>query len=288
MTENVNNPTLDPRWGEPEPTHDPWILAHFEPLSSDVLITTAPKAGTTWMQQILYQMKTGGDPDFANINDVVPWLERPQPNKSWQQVLKDYQNLPSPRLFKTHCTAEQTPGIGVASIVLSFRDPRDCFVSFYHHVMNMTDSTREIVGIPKPESVTSFLDDWLKYAVWYRNVKSWWPYRNHNKVLILRYQDMKNDLSSCIDQLVSFLGWELTTSQKENVIKYSSFDWMKANDEKFTHQIQSDAPSFKPGKFIRKGKTGNYKTILTSDMEQRILEHAYRELESDCIKYLAL
>ena len=142
--------TLDPKWGQPDRTHDPWVLAHFQALESDVLITTAPKAGTTWMQQILYQMRTGGDPNFDTIDAVVPWLERPRAGKSWQQVLEDYDALPRPRLFKTHCTAEQTPGIGTASIILTVRDPRDCCVSFYHHLMNMTDEAREASGHQRP------------------------------------------------------------------------------------------------------------------------------------------
>ena len=83
--------SLDPKWGQPDGTHDPWVLAHFQPLESDILITTAPKAGTTWMQQILYQMRSGGDTDFDNIDTVVPWLEHPRKGKSWRQVLDDYE-----------------------------------------------------------------------------------------------------------------------------------------------------------------------------------------------------
>jgi hypothetical protein len=34
------------------------------------------------MQQILYQMRSGGNTDFDNIDTVVPWLERPRKGKS--------------------------------------------------------------------------------------------------------------------------------------------------------------------------------------------------------------
>ena len=42
---------------------------------ADVLIATYPKAGTTLMQQIVHGLRTGGDMDFDEITEVVPWLE---------------------------------------------------------------------------------------------------------------------------------------------------------------------------------------------------------------------
>ena len=80
MSQHTKN--LDPRWGISSPHHDPYVLANFQARESDVLITTAPKAGTTWMQQILHQLRTGGDESFSSIDDVVPWLERQREDKS--------------------------------------------------------------------------------------------------------------------------------------------------------------------------------------------------------------
>ena len=47
----------------------------FKPRSSDVFIVTPPKCGTTWMQQIVHQLRTGGDMEFGGINEVVPFIE---------------------------------------------------------------------------------------------------------------------------------------------------------------------------------------------------------------------
>jgi hypothetical protein len=280
--------SLDPKWGQPDGTHDPWVLAHFQALDSDVLITTAPKAGTTWMQQILYQMRSGGDPDFDYIDAVVPWLELPREGKSWQQVLNDYDALPRPRLFKTHCTAQQTPGIGTANIVLTVRDPRECCVSFYHHLMNMTEEAREVSGHHRPASFAAHVNNWLEFAAWYRNVKSWWPYHDHEKVLLLRYKDLKRDLAASIDRIAAFLGWVLSMEQKAQVLEYGSFDWMKAHDDKFSGQTGSGKSSFKPGRFIRQGKVGAYKDLLTPELEKKILDRAHSELDPECLRFLEI
>ena len=280
--------TLDPKWGQPDGTHDPRVLAHFQALESDVLITTAPKAGTTWMQQILYQMRSGGNTDFDNIDSVVPWLERPRRDKSWRQVLDDYDTLPRPRLFKTHCTAEQTPGIGTARIILTVRDPRDCCVSFYHHLINMTDSARDMTGHQRPASFAAHVETWLKFAAWFRNVKSWWPYRDHEKVLLFRYEDLKRDPGAGVDRIAAFLDWVVTPEHKAKVLKYSSFDWMKAHDNKFSGQTESGDSTFKPGRFIRQGKVGAYRDLITPVLEKKILDRAHAELEPECLRFLEI
>jgi len=286
MTKSTSE--VDPRWGIPSPMHDPYVLANFQARSTDVLITTPPKAGTTWMQQILHQLRTGGDESFTSIDEVVPWLERSRSGKSWQEVINYYETLPDPRLFKTHCTAEQTPGIDTAYIILTSRDPRDCCISFYHHLLNMTDEARIHAKIVRPDSFDEYIERWLDSAVWYRNVKSWWPYYIHKKVLWLRYQDMKSDLDASIDRIVDFLGWDVSPEQKETVIEYSSFEWMKRHDEKFSSQGDSGKPQFKPGQFIRQGMVGKHQEIMTKEQEQRILDKAHEMLEPECLKFLEL
>lgn len=285
---NTTSGIPEAHWGELSPMHDPYVLANFQARATDVLITTPPKAGTTWLQQILHQLRCGGDDTFSSIDDVVPWLEITRAGKNWQQVLQHFETLAEPRIFKTHCTAEQTPGIGTASIILSSRDPRDCCVSFYFHIMNMTDEARARVNLPAPASFEQHVEQWLEFAAWYRNVKSWWPYFDHEKVLWLRYQDMKADLPATLDRIADFLQWSITAQQKQRVLEYSSFAWMKANDEKFSNQGGADKAIFKPGKFVRQGTVGGYRELMTPQQEARILGKAQEMLAPACLEFLGL
>ncbi|MGD2054739.1 MAG: sulfotransferase domain-containing protein [Gammaproteobacteria bacterium] len=278
----------DSRWGERTPTHDPDILANFKPRATDILITTAPKAGTTWMQQILHQLRTGGDPDFSSIAEVVPWLELPRDGSTWQDIVAGFERIKDPRIFKTHCTYEQTPGTDTVNIILSSRDPRDCCVSFYHHVIDMTDDARKRVGFDRLHTLDDVFEVWLEYGAWYRNIQSWWPHINDNNVLWLRFEDMKESLEDAVDSIIAFLDWRITPQQRSKVLEHSSFDWMKTHSDKFTRQVKSEKPSFKPGGFIRKGEVGDHKTKLSAEQEQRILEKAEQILETDCLRYLGL
>lgn len=284
---NDDASVLDPRWGKPDPTHDPWLLANFRPRASDVLITTAPKAGTTWMQNILHQLRSGGDPSFDSIDRVVPWLELPREGLDHKAVLEVYEAIASPRIFKTHCTHEQTPGNDTARIILSSRDPRDCMVSFYHHVMDMTDSARTHAQFADLKTFDDVFDRWMSFGAWFRNIQSWWPHIHDDNVLWLRYEDMKQDIDPCVDRILQFLDWHISDTRRVAVNEYISFDWMKAHSDKFTMSHRGE-PLFKPGGFIRKGQVGDHKQRLSKSQEQQILDKANNMLADECLDFLGL
>ena len=287
MTDESNQ-GIDPKWGESSPFHEPALLAGFKSRKSDVLITTPPKAGTTWMQQILHQMRTKGDDTFSNIFEIVPWLEFPRPDLSVEEQLAGYEQISEPRVFKTHCTYSQTPGVDTARIVLSSRDPRDCCISFYHHLQGLTDEVKAEKKVPPVDDFDAFFERWLDFAAWFRNIQSWWPHKDQANVLWLRYEDMKADLPGAIEQLSVFLDWPLTDEQKNKVVEHSSFSWMKENAKRFTTMAGRNQPHFKPGAFIRKGVVGDYKTQLTAEQEARILAKAREMLTEDCLRFLEI
>ena len=50
----------------------------FQPQPSDVFIAPFGQCGTTWLQQIVHGLKSGGDMSFSEITEVIPWLEMAQ------------------------------------------------------------------------------------------------------------------------------------------------------------------------------------------------------------------
>ncbi|MBN4073658.1 MAG: sulfotransferase [Gammaproteobacteria bacterium] len=279
---------LDSKWGESSPFHEPALLAGFKPRANDVLITTAPKAGTTWMQQILHQMRTKGDDTFSSIFEVVPWLEFPRPDLSIEEQLAHYEQIPSPRIFKTHCTYAQTPSVDTVRIVLSSRDPRDCCISFYHHQQGLTEEAWQEKEIHFIDAFDAFFERWLDYAAWFRNIQSWWLHKEQQNVLWLRYEDMKRDLPEAVNRLSHFLAWPLTERQRVKVLEHCSFDWMKARSSRFTTMAGQNKPHFKQGAFIRKGVVGDYKSLLSEAQEARIMAKAREMLAVDCLEFLDL
>ncbi len=280
---------FDSKWGKRTPGHDPHALAGFRARLTDVLIATAPKAGTTWTQQILHQLATGGDPEVDNIFEVVPWLEMPVPGKSTEEVLAGYETMRDPRLFKTHCTRQQMPGVHTAKLVVVSRDPRDSVVSFHHHLQGLTDEARRIFdGFEVPKTLDAVVDRWVEAKLWSRNVGSWWPHRDDANVLWLRYEDMKRDLPAAFDRLVDFLGWSVSAEGRRRALEYSSFEWMKKHRRAFVRMPQSEKELFEPGSFIRRGETGSHETELTRGQIDRVMREARESLEPECLEFLGL
>lgn len=104
---------------------------------------------------------------------------------------------------------------------------------------------------------------------------SWWKLRHQDNVLVMLYEDMKQDPQNAVQQVADFLDVELTTDQFNKVLEKSSFDYMKANDSKFA------PPAWDAGHvpMVRSGKSGNSKELLSADDQRQIDEFCMRELE---------
>src|SRR6187549_1469348 len=97
----------------------------FVPRQSDVIIASYAKCGTTWVQQMVHSLRTGGDLDFDDISRVVPWIET-SPDLGLDL---DAPQRAEPRAFKSHLPWIVVPKGG--RYIVSLRDPRDALVSMY-------------------------------------------------------------------------------------------------------------------------------------------------------------
>ncbi|CAB4005017.1 sulfotransferase domain-containing [Paramuricea clavata] len=202
----------------------------FVPRSSDVIVATPMKCGTTWMQQIMHQLRSGGDMTFTDIDEVVPWIEL-----AYDVGLDlDAEHKYQPRCFKTHASYDVCPKGG--KYILVYREPCASFYSAFNF----------FTGIHfQPEEVT--LDEFVKNMIspnkkiranYFQHLLSWWPKRNDPNVLFLLYEDMLDDLGSAVRAVASFMGIDDEASIT-NAVKMSTFDFMKQSRDKFASNLVS-------------------------------------------------
>ena len=202
----------------------------FVPRPNDVIVVTPMKCGTTWMQQIMHQLRSGGDMSFRDIDAVVPWIEL-----AYDVGLDlDAEQKYEPRCFKTHAW------FGVpksAKCIFLFREPCATFYSAFNFFegkyfqagdVTLDEFVKSMFLVPSTTMRSNYFDRLL----------SCWPKRNNPNVLLLLYEDMLEDLESAVRAVASFMGIEDEESIR-NAVKMSRFDFMKENQDKFASHLVS-------------------------------------------------
>ena len=242
----------------------------YQPRADDVFVVTPSKSGTTWTQQIVHQLRTGGSMDFDNINDVVPWLEM----ALLLGVHVDDPQVADPRAFKTHSPLHQVPNGGRYVVVL--RDPQDALLSLHRFF----DGSFIEAGAIDLETFTSGI--FVPKSDLNGHVAAVWPRRNDPDVLLLCYEDMKDDLPSAVRRIATFIGIELDDELLDVVVRQSSIGFMKQHEDKFEDSLLFEAfrgpmrlPPVAQLSKVRTGQVGESHEHVT-DAIRRDLDELWR------------
>jgi len=246
-------------------------MAHaldFRPRPSDVIIATYPKAGTTWMQQIVHGLRTEGDMDFDEITAVVPWIET-----AYDMGLDlEADHKGQPRAFKSHWSGEQVPpGCRYICII---RDPYDTMVSFY----NFLNGWFLEPGAVSADEFTEFIirreDPMRDY---WAHLKTWWARRKEPRVLLLAFEDLIEDLSGNVRRVADFIGLGGNEPAIGIAIRQAGYDFMKAHERQFDDHLVTEArnqacglPRDAGSSKIKSGKVGAHKDVLSDATRTRL------------------
>lgn len=245
-------------------------LESFQAWPDDVLISTYPKSGTTWVSEILDLIYQGGDLQKCQRAPIfvrVPFLEFKIPRcPTGFELLKD---TPAPRLLKTHLPLTLLPQTLLdqkVKVVYVARNAKDVAVSYYHFY-------RMAKVHPNPGTWDSFLEDFMagevSYGSWYQHVQEWWELRHTHPVLYLFYEDMKENPKREIQKILEFVGRSLPEETVEDIVQHTSFQEMKNNAMTNYRTLPSDLLDHSISAFMRKGITGDWKSTFTVAQNER-------------------
>lgn len=246
-------------------------LESFQAWPDDVLISTYPKSGTTWVSEILDLIYQGGDLQKCQRAPIfvrVPFLEFKIPRcPTGFELLKD---TPAPRLLKTHLPLALLPQTLLdqkVKVVYVARNAKDVAVSYYHFY-------RMAKVHPNPGTWDSFLEDFMagevSYGSWYQHVQEWWELRHTHPVLYLFYEDMKENPKREIQKILEFVGRSLPEETVEDIVQHTSFQEMKNNAMTNYRTLPSDLLDHSISAFMRKGITGDWKSTFTVAQNEQI------------------
>ncbi|XP_060137564.1 sulfotransferase 1B1-like [Zootoca vivipara] len=271
-----------------EPIAQQWApIENFQARPDDLLLSTYPKAGTTWIQEIVDLVLNGGDVEKARRAPVyvrIPFLEicSPPPVPSGVSILVD---TPSPRVIKTHLPFQLVPKSfwkKKCKVIYVARNAKDNLVSyFFFDQMNVTQPDPG----PWDGYVKKFMEGKVPWGSWYDHVRCYWDEKGNHRILYLFYEDMKEDLAREVRRVKDFLEVELSEDALQKIVHHASFQTMKKNPMTNYETVPNVIFDKTKGNFMRKGEVGDWKNYFTVAQWEEFDADYRRKMEGTTLRF---
>lgn len=119
----------------------------------------------------------------------------------------------------------------------------------------------------------------IMYGTWFDHVKSWAKLLGHPGVLLLKYEDIKEDPYSAVRELDRFLQTSINEEELNTIVEMTRFSSMKANPKANVEKVPLFDNSV--SKFLRKGEVGDWKNNFTT-AQNSWLQKQYEHQMADC------
>ncbi|KAL8480954.1 hypothetical protein ACS0TY_027467 [Phlomoides rotata] len=257
---------------------------NFHAQDSDVFIASFPKSGTTWLKAIMFTLlnRERYDPVsdnnhplvVHNPHDLIHFLERPL---SVDSRIQDISSCSTPRLFSTHIPhsflPESLKNNSTCKLVYVSRNPRDAFISYWYFSNKLRP--RELGPSSVEELFELFCKGVCPFGPVWDNVLGYWEEskKNPERVFFIKYEEMIDKPALHLRRLAEFLNCPFSANEEESgmvekIMKFCSFDHLstlevnKIGKREFGEENNNV--------FFRKGKVGDYKNYLSTEMIERL------------------
>ncbi len=247
----------------------------YEPVANDIFVATQMKCGTTWMQQIVYQVLTRGEGEYSDeghrhLYAMSPWIE-----STGSVSLPDAPLVAGHRIIKTHLGTNLCPYSKAAKYIYVVRHPAACLAS-------SIDFVNKLMGPMAPQRDN--FEDWfcsedMWWGSWSDHADGWWRWSTErDNVLFVHYELLLAEPEQHIQQIADFLEIALTEAQLENAVEKSSYQYMKTHD----HYFEMSPPTpFDTGdeSYFVKGSS-NRGDDVNAEVRQRVTSYAANKLKN--------
>ena len=202
----------------------------------DIWVVTYPRSGTTWTQEMVWNILNNLDFERARKTDIdekfffldMDILKSHSHGDAPGFLDKAEAKLGQQRLIKSHLPLHLLPPdlLSKCKVVYVARNPKDVVVSYYHH-HKLTKSVEK--DLQFPDFVKFFMSELLVQDPYMAHVKEAVSMMNNPNMKFLWYEDMKRDLPAAIRDVASFLNKDLKDSDIAALADYLDVKNMKQN-----------------------------------------------------------
>ena len=280
----------------------------FKPRPGDIVIATAPKCGTTWMQQIVSSL-VFQDSTIRVLPAVSPWIEV-RFHQAEAEMHRDLAAQAYRRFVKTHLPIDGLPLYDEVQYIHVARDGRDAAMSLHNHQISMPPSHFEkldklgledaAVGKPHPRppvDPAEFFRFWLTTAAvegqsdgspmlsFFDLEVGYWAERRRPNLLLVHYNDLKHDLDGEMRRISKFLGIKINEVIWPSLVDAARFENMRAAGDQLMPQLKTFLGS--SDNFFHKGTNGRWGEILTEDDLARYARKVHEKFTSGLAAWVA-
>ncbi|KAK4422358.1 Cytosolic sulfotransferase 15 [Sesamum alatum] len=254
---------------------------HYKAKDTDIILSTLPKSGTTWMKALMFSIANrhvfpiDQSPLLTSTpHKLVPPLEF---DTFWEQDNNpDLEAIPSPRIFGTHMHFKTLPECireRNCKIIYICRNPLDQFVSQIHF-SSQNRSGRDADPVAIDEAFNMYCQGISPYGPFWDDILGYWNahLENPGKVLFLKYEDLKEDITSQVKKIAEFMGFPFSLEEEEQglIDQISGLCSFESLSNLAPNKTGDNNRTVKSSSFFRKGQVGDWTNYLTPAMAERI------------------
>ena len=240
-----------------------------------IFITSLPKSGSTWLSNMC------ADLDGFDLFAPSKWntyISEKWDDSRWdldKEIFKEFKKKLAVIRGHTWALSNNIDVLENSNLkyIIGVRDPRDKIISEYWHSRNFPGHWAHKQAHEK--TLEEFISYKLKSGEFEKEtiewIRNWLKSRDIKNSIIVRYEDMLIDPKTVLEKIFNFLDFKIPQKKITNIIEKNSFN-------KITGRKRGKSDNTK---FVRKGVSGEWKTIFTKEQKLQ-----FRKIAEDVINDL--
>jgi hypothetical protein len=253
----------------------------------DIVISTPPKCGTTWMQTLCAMLIFDSEKLDRPLAEISPWLD--MLTNDCAGVVASLEAQEHRRFVKTHTPLDGVPFADGVTYICVGRDPRDVALSWEHHWANLDfdnfmGARARAVGLedlaelpPMPVLPDDPLERFWMWADFEANrflgpdladilhhFETFWDRRDRSEVALFHYSDMLADLPGQLRRLAEALRIKVSDDRIAQFAEAATFDSMKARADDLVPDV-GNRIWVSNRDFFHRGYSGQWRDLLDEE-----------------------